>query len=189
MNFNLTNNNSYTLYEVFNPINGRMYIGMTKDFKRRIAYHKSKLKNNLHECKEMQNDFNEKFEYRKLCIGSKEEIKEWEKIYTFFTFDQNYNKKLGTIPDKKTLEAAKVANKNRIWTIEQREKQRKLSSRVYDNTIYVLINEKTGEIDAGTKNYFRKEKNISSSPLSKIINFKKRFKSYKGWKPLFCKLN
>lgn len=90
------------IYAIENKVNGKMYIGLTTDLKRRFNLHKRKLKNNNHFNKHLQNSFNkygrDKFNFKvieknipknKLCK------KEIGYIKKYKSYKEGYNLTLG----------------------------------------------------------------------------------------------
>lgn len=89
------------IYKIINIQNGRIYIGSAKEFKSRARQHFSSLRNNKHQNKFLQNDFNkceeEAFEFHVILIteGNTEErrkveqdciseqLDNWENCYNF----------------------------------------------------------------------------------------------------------
>ena len=81
------------IYRIINLINGRVYFGSCKSFKRRFLGHRNSLENNKHSNKFLQNDFNKCgsdafiFEVLEVTTGTKEERLKREQFY----IDQYYD--------------------------------------------------------------------------------------------------
>lgn len=86
-----TNHNGNSLksgiYQIRNLLNGRVYIGSSKEFKSRYRHHLTSLKRGTHHSKFLQNDFDKcgseafVFEVLEVVIGSLEEIRSIEQQY------------------------------------------------------------------------------------------------------------
>lgn len=95
------------IYKIINIQNGRIYIGSAKEFKRRAKQHFSSLKNNKHQNKYLQHDFNkcgeDAFEFHVLEVveGDKENRRLSEQKYINQYYDEQkqcYNFSPKTIP-------------------------------------------------------------------------------------------
>lgn len=73
------------IYIIKNTETERVYIGASKDFYRRINFHKSQLKRNLHSNKKLQQDWNtygkEKFIFRFIESCNEENLRIRERYY------------------------------------------------------------------------------------------------------------
>lgn len=124
----------YLTYCIKNNINGKMYIGITKNFKQRISKHFTLLKNNKHENEHLQSSYNiygkESFEVIILIDGlEREKVMETEKLYInkFKTYNNQYGYNLtfgGECwkPTKQAIENYKKANIHRCISISQYDK-------------------------------------------------------------------
>lgn len=88
------------IYQIKNILNGKIYIGSTKNYKKRFSNHKHDLKNNKHKNTHLQSAWNlyggENFEFKmlKTCKKSKQfeiETKEINKIMKKLGVDNVYN--------------------------------------------------------------------------------------------------
>jgi group I intron endonuclease len=82
------------IYIILNKINGKFYIGSTKDLHKRKLRHFRELKNNTHHCIHLQRSVNkhglENFEY--ICIETSfNYIKREQQILDFLDFNDLYN--------------------------------------------------------------------------------------------------
>lgn len=61
------------IYEIQCISNKKVYIGETKELLARLGKHSSSLKQNKHDCKQLQEDWNqfgkEKFTFKVICFG------------------------------------------------------------------------------------------------------------------------
>lgn len=73
----------YTVYEIRNKVNNRVYIGSTINLEKRWASHRAALKGGYHSNKELQKDYDKfgvsSFEFKKLITSND---KFWEGMYT-----------------------------------------------------------------------------------------------------------
>lgn len=89
------------IYAIHNIKNGKYYIGQSKDIEYRWKQHKSRLKNNKHENKHLQNSYNkygfENFEYVLLEECDIEELDRKEILYItkYDSYNNGYNQDLG----------------------------------------------------------------------------------------------
>lgn len=85
-----------TIYAIKHTVTKRIYIGSTsKPIKQRYYAHLSKLRNNKHSAKLMQEDYNkygEKYEIYKLGVinSFEERFKEYEEMIKHNTFDKRF---------------------------------------------------------------------------------------------------
>lgn len=90
------------LYKIQNIINGKIYIGVSKNPNRRFNYHLNMLKKNKHHSIKLQNDFNifgiENFKFKILenNIENKDlDSKEIQYIYNYNSYNNGYNCTIG----------------------------------------------------------------------------------------------
>jgi group I intron endonuclease len=84
------------IYEIVNLINGKKYIGQSKDVKNRLEQHKSNLIGNRHHNNHLQSSFNkyeiDNFEFNSLVYIREDELDKFERnfITIFKTINPNY---------------------------------------------------------------------------------------------------
>ena len=89
------------IYAIHNVVNDKYYIGQAQDINDRWIKHRSRLKNNNHENKHLQNAYNkygkESFEYFVVEECNMEELDEKEIMYIqqYNSYDNGYNQDLG----------------------------------------------------------------------------------------------
>lgn len=100
------------IYAIINEINGKVYIGQTKDIKKRLNNHRSTLKNNAHKNPHLQKSVNKygikNFTFEPLFEVPTEELDVNERFYIAFFESMNpkkgYNKENGGNQNKNVSE-------------------------------------------------------------------------------------
>lgn len=171
------------VYRLFNRINGRFYIGSTKEFKRRWRQHVKDLTANKHSNAFLQADFNIcgsdafVFEVLKVVEGPQELRLAEEQVYINQLYDnqqQCYNltrsvNKRGpscnsyTPEESKAKFRASVLGKRR-WTEEEK---REISERLKGHHVSEATRQKLREKNLGKKQSEETKKKISESNIGK----------------------
>ena len=76
--------NKVGIYSITNTANGKRYIGQSTDIYGRMSNHKTRLKQNSHKNRSMQEDYNESkdlFLFETLCYCGKDDLDDMEKHY------------------------------------------------------------------------------------------------------------
>lgn len=104
----------YTIYKIDNVVNGKVYIGCTINYNKRVSDHKGKLRKNIHPNLELQNDYNKYGEVAfRFSILTTTDDKVWEWWYTMMYFGSGklYNEKaINKFIDKKSTNQKAVTD-------------------------------------------------------------------------------
>jgi group I intron endonuclease len=122
-------------YMIINKVNGKAYIGISKNVKYRLKNHKWLLKERVHFNKRLQNSYNkhgeQAFSFQVLEYCPIDELSEKEKHYINFfnTVEKGYNLKTGghenLVFSEETKRKISKSNKGRVISQKTREKIRK----------------------------------------------------------------
>jgi len=139
------------IYAIRNKINGKVYIGQSRNIQKRFKQHLDALERGRHHSKKLQKDFDElgpdKFalEFLELCSSEHLDQKETEWIMKFDSIKNGYN-----VQDPQT---------RRPWSFFKREKRpgitiRSELSRIFRELLISLV-EDIDKWTKGNKNYIK----------------------------------
>lgn len=125
------------IYMIKNMHNNKVYIGQSANINKRWNNHRSKLENNSHENKHLQDSYNkygkDNFEYTIICECRKEELNDLEKYYIrkYHSYDNKYGYNLTKGGDQyefndDTIEKMRESHKHEYVPIVQFTKDKKL---------------------------------------------------------------
>jgi len=134
------------IYGIRNSVNGKIYIGQTKDINKRMTRHRSRLRKNKHFNKPLQEDFN-KYGYNNFTLeniekiedGNRELLKKRETFWIMQNKDLCYNIK-GV--DKKISKTGEQNNKRSTISISLKLRRKiKTNASFYGMTIPEYLNQ------------------------------------------------
>lgn len=179
------------IYKIINKINGKYYVGYSKNITARWRNHRCNLNKGNHKNKHLQRtwnrDKNNNFDFVIIEEISENILSETEQKYLDIARkEKNKCYNLSFISDKiemtpEIIDKIIKSNKNRICSPEQKEK---LSISHRDKTVHHFKNIKTGEVFDGIMYDFKIKTKIGPSNLYRLMNGE--LKQLNGW--IFIKL-
>jgi len=195
------------IYKIVNIINGKYYVGSSKNIKNRWKRHNKDLNKGCHRNNYLQRAWNkygernfefvivevvnlnklDEIEQKYLDVGKSEKDKIYNNSFLANRIEMNdeIKNKLSILAKKRFLENGSPI-KGRPISKERKELLKKFSSHPrerngkYDHTSYTFYNELTKEYFIGTKFQFRENFKIDRSFVWMLLTNK--VKSTKGWK-------
>lgn len=145
------------IYKIQNKVNGKVYVGASRNIKARFRQHKSTLRNNVHICKELQSEYNEygedKFFHEVLEVCDEELLNKREQFWTDKLKSNNanygYNRRKDVTNNggiEFTEEAKKNVRKNKPVTKGKK-------NGMYGKTHTEEIRKRLSENHKGSKNW------------------------------------
>lgn len=188
-------NGTCGIYRIYNTKNDKIYIGSSKNLKSRKKQHFLSLKNNVHYCKEMQNDFNffgeENFYFEVIITCDKEYLLYYEQqIIDGIT--QKYNSsptagsQLGFRHNQETKD--KISKMKKGIPTKRRPTDKMIENlimrnigNVYPAKTYKGFISPNGECvnEIFNLNAFCRENNLDCAHMTDVYYGKR--KSHKGW--------
>lgn len=113
------------IYKITNKVNGKVYVGQTIRFNKRVSHHKVLLRQGCHKNKALQSDFNnfgidsfafeiiEKVE-SSLNFDADQLERFWIKFYNSMNPEKGYNMQSGGISGFKQTEESKINKSNKM---------------------------------------------------------------------------
>ena len=192
------------IYKIVNKVNGKYYVGSSKNINYRWRRHKWELRLNKHTNDYLQRSWNKysenNFEFQIVELASENQLLEKEQEYLNEIknekdkcYNLNPNSSGGNWSEysKKKFSLKRIKSGNPMYgKFHSKKTKMKMSKSMegkniginnpfVDKSVYKFYNENTKDVFVGLQCEFYKRFNLKQSNVSNLI--KKRNKSYRGW--------